>query len=93
MSNKCFYEYLSFLSQVNLLYEIRSEVKLVKDYNANGEIRNTLPTIFEHIDIFHDRFSNGNHGGKEHVSSVKKEAFSRKIIQKEILFKSSQVNI
>ncbi|XP_043507185.1 uncharacterized protein LOC122527247 [Frieseomelitta varia] len=55
----------------------RIEFKLVKDHSANGEIRNTLPAILEIIDIFHDRFLSGKHGGKKHTSSVKKKLLSR----------------
>ena len=60
---------------------------------SNGEICNTLLTILELIDIFHDRFSNKKHGGKEHASFVKKEALFRRITQKKVSFKSSQVKI
>ena len=63
------------------------------NYSANGEIRNIFPTILEHIDISHNRFSGGKHGGKKYTSSVKKKVLSRRIIQKEVLSKSSQVKI
>ena len=43
------------------------------------------------IDISHHRFLNGKHGGREDASSVKKKALSRRIIQKEVSFKSSYV--
>ena len=59
----------------------------------NGETRNILPTIIEIIDISHDRFLNGKHGGREHASSVKKEVLFRRIIEKKVSFKSSQVKI
>ena len=43
------------------------------------------------IDISHDRFLNGKHGWREDASSVKKKVLFRRIIQKEVLFKSSYV--
>ena len=63
------------------------------DCSANGEVRNTHPTILEHIDISHDRVLNGIHGGKEYASSVKKKVLSRRIIQKEVSFKSCHVKL
>ena len=49
----------------------RIEFKLVRDYSANGKIRNVLPTILElEIDISHDREVPVKNGGEKHTSSV-----------------------
>ena len=50
-----------------------------------------LPTIIElNYWYFSRSIFSGKHGGKEHASSVKKEVLFRRIIQKEVLSKSSQ---
>ena len=45
------------------------------------------------IDISRDRFSNGKHGGKEHASSVKKDALSLKNSEKEVSYKNFELKI
>ena len=46
------------------------------------------------IDISHDPVLSEKHDGKKHISPVrKKEVLSRRIIQKEVSFRSSQVKI
>ena len=68
-------------------------VQIERLQRPNGEIWNIRPTIIKIIDISHDRFLSGKHGGKGHASSVKKEALFRKVIQKEVSSSSSQVKI
>ena len=68
--------FLFFISNYHLARNARLQ-------RPNGEIRNILPAILEHIDISHDRFYSGNNGGEKHTSSVKKEVLYSKIIQKE----------
>ena len=66
-----------FIISFQLTFRARIKFKLIKDHSANGEIRNILPAILEIIDITHDRFLSGKHGGKKHTSSVKKKVLSR----------------
>ncbi|CAD1471556.1 unnamed protein product, partial [Heterotrigona itama] len=61
-----------------------------RDYSALT-VKNAMHILrFSNIDISHDRFLSGKHGGKEHASSVKQEVLSRRITQEEISSKSSQ---
>ena len=62
--------------------------KLVEDYSANGEIRNTFPTILDIIDISHDRFKREEWRKKDvylvckEQSVIQKNHPERSIIQK-----------
>ena len=69
--------------------------KLIKDYSANGKIWSIHFLRFSNvIDISHGRFLNGKNGGEKHISSVKKEVLSRKIIQKRtVIQKFSDKNL
>ena len=45
---KCIFNIVIFYSELTFRVKCsRIKFKLVKDYSANGKIRNTLPTIFE----------------------------------------------
>ena len=81
--------FLFFISSYQFVRNVRLQ-------RPNGQIRNTLPTILEHIDIFHDRFLTGKWRLKwrnEAHRICKEERIIQKNHQKEVSYKSSQVKI
>ena len=70
---------------MNLVYLDQNFLFFIPSYHfakcaitaLNGEIRNILPMILEPNRYFSRSIFNGKHGGKEHVSFVKKKVLSR----------------
>ena len=90
---KISYKFYVFDLDQSFLFFISSYqfVRNVRLQRPNGEIRNTLPTILEHIDIFHDRFLTGKwrlkwrneaHRICKEESIIQKNHAERSVIQK-----------
>ena len=63
------------------------------DYSAPTVKYGTHLLRFSNIPIFLTIDLSGKHVGRKHISSVKKKVLSRRIIQKNVSFRSSQVKI